>query len=227
VLSCISRGRPERLPTPWIAGQIAQLDRVDGDIDTLMTRIAHIRTWTYITHRGDWVDRRGRLAGARSRYRGSVVGRAARKHHAALCRSPLGVSGACLSGDEELLASVDKKGEVRVEGSYVGRLDGFRFIPDASDGAESRMLATAANRVLRGEIAVRARQLAADDDAGFAIDPVGNVTWRGGLVGRLSPAKALSRRGSRCWLGIFSKAGRASACASGSRLLSEARSSVA
>src|SRR5271168_3210929 len=49
-------GPKERLPTPWIASQIAQLDRVDGDIDTLMTRIAHIRTWTYITHRGDWVD---------------------------------------------------------------------------------------------------------------------------------------------------------------------------
>src|ERR1700681_116257 len=49
-------GPGERLPTSWIAGQSAQLDRVDGDIDTLMTRIAHTRTWTYITHRPDWVD---------------------------------------------------------------------------------------------------------------------------------------------------------------------------
>src|ERR1700747_1174088 len=49
-------GLEQRLPTGWIAGQMANLDRVDGDIDTLMARIAHIRTWTYITHRGDWVD---------------------------------------------------------------------------------------------------------------------------------------------------------------------------
>ena len=35
---------------------MANLDRTDGDIDTLMARIAHIRTWTYITHRGDWVE---------------------------------------------------------------------------------------------------------------------------------------------------------------------------
>ena len=48
------------------------------------------------------------------------------------------------------------------------------------------MLATAANRVLRGEIAERAGRLAADGDEAFALDPVGNLTWRGGLVGRLA-----------------------------------------
>src|ERR1700746_4095063 len=49
-------GPEERLPVAWIARQIENLDRTDGDIDTLMARIAHIRTWTYISHRSDWVD---------------------------------------------------------------------------------------------------------------------------------------------------------------------------
>ncbi|MDP6122127.1 MAG: helicase-related protein, partial [Rhodospirillales bacterium] len=37
-------GTDERLPVDWVAGQLAHLDRVDGDIDTLMARIAHTRT---------------------------------------------------------------------------------------------------------------------------------------------------------------------------------------
>src|SRR5690349_17123379 len=41
-------GPAGRLPTDWVAQQVQRLDRLDGDIDTLMTRIAHIRTWTYI-----------------------------------------------------------------------------------------------------------------------------------------------------------------------------------
>ena len=49
-------GPDEQLPTEWIAGQINNLDRTEGDIDSLMARIAHVRTWTYITHRGDWVE---------------------------------------------------------------------------------------------------------------------------------------------------------------------------
>src|SRR5207244_10232424 len=52
-------GPKQQLPTEWIAGQMANLDCVSGDIDTLMARIAHIRTWTYITHRGDWVEDAG------------------------------------------------------------------------------------------------------------------------------------------------------------------------
>ena len=39
-----------------VARAIQQLDRVDGDLDTLMTRLAYIRTWTYITNRSDWTD---------------------------------------------------------------------------------------------------------------------------------------------------------------------------
>src|SRR5258705_8711060 len=50
-------GPTERLPTDWVAGHVARLDRADGDIDTLMARIAHVRTWTYISHRPEWTQR--------------------------------------------------------------------------------------------------------------------------------------------------------------------------
>ena len=67
---------------------------LDGDIDTLMTRIAHIRTWTYIAHRAGLARRRAALAGARARHRGQALRRAARPHHPALRRSALGLPGA-------------------------------------------------------------------------------------------------------------------------------------
>jgi ATP-dependent RNA helicase SUPV3L1/SUV3 len=184
-------GPAERLPTRWIAAQMAQLDRVDGDIDTLMSRIAHIRTWTYITHRSDWVegapDWQERARGIEDRLsdalHDSLTQRFVDRRSAYLVRQ--------LAGDGKLLASVDAGGEVRVEGETVGRLAGFRFIPDAADEGAARTLITAANRVLRDEVARRARRLATDEDAAFAIDPVGGVTWRGGLVARLAAGDAL------------------------------------
>ena len=45
-----------RLPTDWLAGQIAALARADGDIDTLMQRLAGVRVWSYIAARSDWVQ---------------------------------------------------------------------------------------------------------------------------------------------------------------------------
>jgi ATP-dependent RNA helicase SUPV3L1/SUV3 len=150
-----------------------------------MARIAHVRTWTYITHRVDWVagaaDWQERARGIEDRLSDALHERLTQRfvdrRSAFLVRH--------LASDAELLASVDKAGAVRVEGTYVGRLDGFRFVPDASDGDAMRTLITAANRVLRSEVAARARQLAGESDEAFTIDAGGRVLWRGGPVGRI------------------------------------------
>ncbi|MGE5271788.1 MAG: helicase-related protein [Thiohalocapsa sp.] len=177
----------ERLPTPWVGAQMAQLDRLDGDIDTLMARIAHIRTWTYITHRGDWLDSatdwQERARGIEDRLSDAlhdrITSRFVDRRSAFLVRQ--------LAGDGELLAAVNDQGEVLVEGTHVGRLLGFRFVPDAAtDGDAMRTLITAANRILRSEVTARARLLADEPDAAFAIDATGGVLWRGGPVGRLA-----------------------------------------
>src|SRR5262249_53127464 len=158
-----------------------RLDREDGDIDSLMTRIAHIRTWTYIAHRSEWLadnahwQERARAIEDRlsDALHDRITQRFVDRRSAFLVRQPAS-SGA-------LVASVGGPGEVKVEGHYVGRLEGFRFRPDqAAKGEETRTLIAAANRVLRGEIAARSRQLAEASDDEFALAPDGGVQWRGG-----------------------------------------------
>ena len=39
----------------WFTQSLKRLNRTDGDIDTLMSRISHVRTWCYIAHRPHWV----------------------------------------------------------------------------------------------------------------------------------------------------------------------------
>jgi ATP-dependent RNA helicase SUPV3L1/SUV3 len=184
-------GPAERLPAPWIAAQMANLDRIDGDIDTLMARIAHIRTWTYITHRSDWVEG---AAGWQERARG-IEDRLSDALHERITQRFVDRRSAFLvrrlASDDELAASVSATGEVRVEGAFVGRLDGLHFVPDAIDGIEMRMVNAAANRVLRSAIAARARMLATDADAAFSLDSTGRVCWRGGVVGRLVAGERL------------------------------------
>src|SRR5712675_96975 len=178
-------GPEGRLPGPWVGSQMAQLDRLDGDIDTLMMRIAHVRTWTYMTHRSDCVDSpaewQERARGIEDRLSDALHDRITQRfvdrRSAFLVRQ--------MAGDGELLASVDKAGAVLVEGAHVGRLDGFRFVPDASEGAAMRTLLTAANRVLRTEVAARARRLANDSEEAFTLDAAGRLHWCGGPVGRI------------------------------------------
>jgi ATP-dependent RNA helicase SUPV3L1/SUV3 len=184
-------GPEERLPVQWIGRQMESLDRTDGDIDTLMARIAHTRTWTYITHRSDWVENAAewqeRARGIEDRLSDalheSITQRFVDRRSAFLVRQ--------LASDGELMAAVAKSGEVLIEGACVGRLEGLRFIPDAIDGVEPRVLIAAASRVLRGEVAARARLLVTEGDDAFAIGLDGDLLWRGGPVGLIVAGESL------------------------------------
>ena len=50
------QGPRRRLADDWIRSHVGRLDDAQGDIDTLLARMAFIRTWTYITHHTQWVD---------------------------------------------------------------------------------------------------------------------------------------------------------------------------
>ena len=175
-----------RLPTDWVAAQVARLDSAEGDIDTLMARIAHIRTWTYIAHRADWLadpaewQERTRavedkLSDALHR---SLTQRFVDRRQAMLLRR--------MKGGGTLAGVVTRAGEVIVEGHSVGQLDGFRFVPDGSGGAEeSRPLLAAARRALTQEIPARLARLEKAGDGSFALSQAGIISWEGAPVARL------------------------------------------
>ena len=180
-------GPEARLPTDWVADQIARLDRLDGDIDTLMARIAHVRTWTYVSHRADWIDDAAHWQ-ERSR---ATEDRLSDALHERLTQRFVDRRAAALSrlrGKENLFAAVTEDGGVTVEGEYVGRLEGFRFIPDAADSGEGRRaLMSAANRALQGAIETRVRRITAEADDAFAFDDDDGIVWRGVRIARLRP----------------------------------------
>ena len=176
-----------RIPADWIDRHMRRLDRTDGDIDTLAGRIAHVRTWTYISHQAEWLDdarhwqerTRGVEDALSDALHAALTQRFVDRRTAALFRG--------LKERRELLAAVTANGEVLVEGQYVGRLQGLDYYPDtATDMAEGRALRTAANRVLSQEIARRAAKLAAAERAAISWRDDQMLWWEEAPVARLS-----------------------------------------
>ncbi len=144
------------LPDDWVMPQIARLDRMDGDVDTLMSRIAHIRTWTYISYRANWFkdpeNWQGKTRAIEDRLSDAL-------HEGLLRRFVDRRSAVLLKGREEgatLLAGVKSDGTVVVEGHPVGQLTGFRFIPDAGvTGPDKKVIMSVARSTLKSEIGRR------------------------------------------------------------------------
>ncbi|MEL0289584.1 MAG: helicase-related protein [Alphaproteobacteria bacterium] len=174
-----------------VARAIQQLDRVDGDLDTLMTRLAYIRTWTYITNRSDWTDAplewqnraRGIEDKLSDRLHQRLSERFVDKRAAHLSRK--------LKETKNLIASVKDDGTVLVEGEEVGQLTGFVFHPTLADGEEKATILAAARRGLPDEIERRVQAFVASADAAFQIDEKGVVWWREAAVAQLVKGDSL------------------------------------
>jgi ATP-dependent RNA helicase SUPV3L1/SUV3 len=181
-----------RLPEDWVASQIDQLDATEGGIDTLTTRIAHIRTWTYITHRADWLADSAHWQG-RAR---EIEDRLSDALHDKLTQRFVDRRAAKFDrkrGDGgELLSAVTAKGILVVEGEEVGRLDGLKFHP-SEDALGDRAVMAAARRALRQDMGGRVQKLIAAEDNAFRLTDDGRILWKRAPLAHLKPGAALMR----------------------------------
>ncbi len=174
------------LPEDWIATQIKRIDRVDGDIDTLVARISHIRTWTYISHRSDWIRDNEHWQGV-SR---AIEDRLSDALHERLTQRFVDRRAAklvrSLRAGENIVSTVKANGDVIVEGELLGRIVGFSFVLDESlQGADIKPGLTAARKTLLSEMPARVSVLEEDNDGSFLLNDSGELTWRGIPIGKL------------------------------------------
>ncbi len=186
--------REGHLPADWLDGQVAMLDRADGDIDTLMQRLSGVRVWSYIAARPGWVRD---AAGMQDRAR-AVEDKLSDALHEKLTarfvdrRSTLLIRRLENTEGEALLSAVTARGEVVVEGHSVGLVEGFGFTPDpAAVGEEKRLVLRAARRALRQEMPRRVEALVGEPDSAITLGPDGRISWGGGAVARLRPGATL------------------------------------
>ena len=172
-------GPEQRIPVDWFAKQVAFADRTDGDIDTLATRIAHIRTWTFVSNRADWLaDPEHWQARTRAiedslsdALHEQLTQRFIDRRTSALMRG--------LKEKDEMFAEIADDGAVHVEKHFVGRLQGFRFFPDShAEGIHGKATRNAAAHVLAKELAMRARRVASAKSEAFKLTRRGQILWR-------------------------------------------------
>ena len=179
------------IPDEWIARQVRYADRTDGDIDTLSNRIAHVRTWTFVANRNDWLADPGEWRQATR----EVEDRLSDALHERLMQRFVdrrtSVLMKRLRENAMLESEVNEAGNVIVEGQPVGTLHGFRFQADATPGdpRDQKALRAAAAKALAKELERRADKVANAPDAAFALGSDAGVRWQGALIAKLSSSE--------------------------------------
>jgi ATP-dependent RNA helicase SUPV3L1/SUV3 len=181
--------RKGRIPDAWFGAQVEQADRVDGDIDTLSSRIAQIRTWTFVANRPDWLADPEHWQGIAREVENKLSDALHERLTERFVDRRTSVLMRRLRENTMLNTEIGKTGEVIVEGHVIGRLDGFAFAPDAAEaGSDAKALQATAQKALAGEIDARAEKLAAAPDEQFVLTSDGTIRWTGDAVAKLVAA---------------------------------------
>ncbi len=182
---------PRRIGDDWMASQIDALDNAEGEIDTIQTRLTHVRTFAYVANRADWL-----VDGAKWQQRTrEIEDKLSDALHEKLTERFIDRRTSKLMRrlreDEEFAATVNENGDVLVDDEYMGRLEGLRFAADPRAlGEHGRALKAAAFRGLQGELASRAFRIANAEDKEFSLTEHGRIWWDGAIVAQLEPGPA-------------------------------------
>ena len=172
----------------WFARQLSHSENLEGGIDAIATRISHVRSWTFIANRADWLEAplywQQRTKEIEDRLSDVLHERLTQRfidrRTSVLLRR--------LAKKEGLMTNIEAGGEVHVEGEFVGRIEGLNFKPDtASAATEHQALKAASLAAITTEILARAKALAATADTELKLTRLGEITWNGHAVGTIKP----------------------------------------
>ena len=160
----------------------------------LMDRIAAVRIWTYIAHRGGWLkDALSWQAHTRQ-----VENNLSDELHDKLTKQFVDIRTAHLikrlKGDDLLSANVGEGGVVEVDGHRLGRLEGLRFRAErAGTRTANRAVLNAAAASLRPVIAGRVDAIESAENRAFTLGPDATIIWNGEEIATLIEGSGLTR----------------------------------
>jgi ATP-dependent RNA helicase SUPV3L1/SUV3 len=170
----------------WFARQLALCENLEGGIDTLSTRISHVRTWTFVANRANWLESpffwQSRAKEIEDRLSDVLHERLTQR----FIDRKTSVVMRRLARKEGLMTSIEDDGAIHVEGEYLGRIKGLTFMPgDSLASPDARALKTATSSAVATEVVLRAKALAMTADTELKMQKTGEVIWQGNAVGRL------------------------------------------
>tara|TARA_B110000003_G_scaffold77126_1_gene78738 strand:+ start:2206 stop:4812 length:2607 start_codon:yes stop_codon:yes gene_type:complete len=174
------------IPDDWLHSQLDKIDRYDGEIDTISKRLAFVRTWTYVTQRDEWVndpsywqaESRRIEDGLSDALHDALTKRFVDRRTSVLIRR--------LKQKEKLVAEVNQDGEVTIDGQFIGKLHGFRFIQDKGGSvAEDKTIRTASIAALEAEFHLRSSRFYNAPDTEIDFTDQGGLMWGEHAVGKL------------------------------------------
>jgi ATP-dependent RNA helicase SUPV3L1/SUV3 len=175
-----------KVTNDYMKKQLEDLDRYDGNIDTVANRISNVRTWSYVANKKNWASNADYWI-ERTKY---IEDKLSNKLHEELTKSfvdkRISVLSRNLKQNITLATEIKNENEVIIDGQYLGKLKGMRLDLDLRSGSlktDIKSLRKAARQAIAPELMKRANKIVKNEELDLGDDC--KINWLGNPIALL------------------------------------------
>ena len=155
-------GKTKKIPNQYMKKQLALLDKLEGNVDSLSNRIANVRTWAYVSNKSNWVENQDYWIERTKNLEDKLSDRLHQELTKTFIDKRASVLAKGLKQDIDFDTKIIDEEKVLINQQYIGHLKGLKleldFKVDALD-ADIKSLKKAARQTISPEIIKRINQI--------------------------------------------------------------------
>ena len=184
------KGNNNKIPNLYMKKQLSNLDKLEGNVDSISNRIANVRTWSYVSNKSNWVENQDYWI-ERTKY---LEDKLSDRLHEELTKSFIdkraSVLARGLKQDINLETKIINDEKVMINDQFIGKLKGLKLELDLKNGAfetDIKSLKKAARLNVTPEILNRFRKIISNSNIDLKDDF--KIYWKGNPIAMLVPGK--------------------------------------
>ena len=177
-----------QLKNDFISSQIYSLDKVTKDIDTLMQRIASIRTWTYLSHKNDWLANSNNWQDISLAIEDKLSDALNSELTNRFVDKRISVLGKKIKENLKLVIEIKSDSSIYLDSMKVGELNGFVLKLVDSSAPSSGLFLKNLKKSLDAEIKKRVKNFYTIEDQHLEINDEAKIFWGASPIGWLTPS---------------------------------------
>ena len=161
VFSFLSKQK-RKIPNSYFKEQLKQLDKLEGNVDSISNRIANVRTWSYVANKSNWVENSDYWIERTKNLEDKLSDRLHEELTKTFIDKRASVLAKGLKQDIEFETKILENKAVKINGQFIGNLNGLKLELDLrvdTLDADIKTLKKASRQTVMPEILNRINQI--------------------------------------------------------------------
>ncbi len=183
-------GKEGRVTNQYMKKQLQQLDKIEGNVDSITNRIANVRTWSYVSNKVNWVENQDYWIERTKNLEDKLSDRLHEELTKSFIDKRASVLVRGLKQDITFKTEILENKKVLINNQFIGQLNGLKLELDLKVGAldtDIKSLKKAAKKNVEPEILKRIEEIKKTSLIELKDDL--KIYWNNFQIAKLSPGK--------------------------------------